>query len=178
MKKTKRNASNIMAKEYIVSALLQLIREKPLSAITISELTAKAGVSRMTFYRNYTSKEEIFSLHLKEILDRYEEDDRRQQLKGIYYDRSHMIHCFQYWYEYREFFDGMVYCGFGNIFLENVTKYIQRKWLTESSSPQEFYRLSCFAGSLYNLYISWSSNQYQESIEELAQILYTIYKKP
>lgn len=175
MNKTKKNAANLMAKECIVSALLQLIREKPLSSITISELTAKAGVSRMTFYRNYTSKEEIFSLHLKEILINYEEEDRQQQLKGIYYDHAHMIHCFQYWYKYREFFDGLIYCGFGNIFLEYLTKYIQQKWLTDSSTPQEYYKLSCFAGGLYNVYIAWASNGYLESLDEIAQILYDIY---
>ena len=103
MNNGRKNQANLIAKECIVSALLQLIKEKPLSAITISELTARAGVSRMTFYRNYHSKEEIFSLHLQEILHKYEEEDRQQKLKGIYYDRAHMLHCFQYWYKYRDF---------------------------------------------------------------------------
>ncbi|MCP1111290.1 TetR/AcrR family transcriptional regulator [Ohessyouella blattaphilus] len=43
--------TNILAKEYIVSALLLLVSQKPLSKITVSELCQKAGVSRMTFYK-------------------------------------------------------------------------------------------------------------------------------
>ena len=121
MNKERKNQANLIAKECIVSALLQLIKEKPLSAITISELTSRAGVSRMSLYRNYNSKEEIFSLHLQEIFIKYEEEDRQQQLKGIYYDKAHMLHCFQYWYKYRDFFDGLIHCGFGNIFLEYLT---------------------------------------------------------
>ena len=175
MNNGRKNQANLIAKECIVSALLQLIKEKPLSAITISELTARAGVSRMTFYRNYHSKEEIFSLHLQEILHKYEEEDRQQKLKGIYYDRAPMLHCFQYWYEYRDFFDGLIHCGFGNIFLEYLTKYIQHKWLTETSSSQEYYKLSGFAGALYNIYISWSSGGYKESLEEIAGVLDSIY---
>ena len=48
MEKNRVSQANIIAKECIVSALLKLIYEKPLSTITISELTKKAGVSRMT----------------------------------------------------------------------------------------------------------------------------------
>ncbi len=177
MNKERKNQANLIAKECIVSALLQLIKEKPLSAITISELTSRAGVSRMSFYRNYNSKEEIFSLHLQEIFIKYEEEDRQQQLKGIYYDKAHMLHCFQYWYKYRDFFDGLIHCGFGNIFLEYLTGYVQHKWLDKTSSIQEYYKLSGFAGALYNIYISWSSGGYKESPEELAHVLDSIYGK-
>lgn len=55
MKAKKISSTNLFAKECIVSALIQLIYAKPLSSITISELCQKAGVSRMTFYRNYKS---------------------------------------------------------------------------------------------------------------------------
>ena len=55
----------------MVSALMQLLEDKPLSAISVTELTEKAGVSRMTYYRNYQSKEEIFQDYLDDIVDSY-----------------------------------------------------------------------------------------------------------
>ena len=45
----RKNQSNILAREYITTALIKLANEKPLSSISISELTQKAGVSRMTY---------------------------------------------------------------------------------------------------------------------------------
>ena len=39
----------------MVQALIQLLKTKSLSNITITELTERAGVSRMTYYRNYHS---------------------------------------------------------------------------------------------------------------------------
>ena len=65
--KAKRNQANVLAKECMVSALMQLLETKPLSAISVTELTEKAGVSRMTYYRNYQSKEEIFQDYLDDI---------------------------------------------------------------------------------------------------------------
>ena len=71
--KSSKNTPNQQTREKIVNALLTLIKEKPLSTITITELTQLAGVSRMAFYRNFSTKEEVFSSHLKDILQKYQE---------------------------------------------------------------------------------------------------------
>jgi AcrR family transcriptional regulator len=63
-----KNQANILAKECMVTALMKLVQTKPLSAISISEITEYAGVSRMTYYRNYSSKEEIFKIYMDEII--------------------------------------------------------------------------------------------------------------
>ena len=51
--------SNLLTREAIETALLQLLEKKELAKISISELVKRAGVSRAAFYRNYDSKEEI-----------------------------------------------------------------------------------------------------------------------
>ena len=51
--------SNLLTREAIETALLQLLEKKELTKISISELVKRAGVSRAAFYRNYDSKEEI-----------------------------------------------------------------------------------------------------------------------
>ena len=59
MKKKEKNVS-----EYITEALLELLTEKNLNEISISELTDKANVSRVSFYRNFNSKNEIIEKYL------------------------------------------------------------------------------------------------------------------
>ncbi|MFU2206972.1 TetR/AcrR family transcriptional regulator [Streptococcus pluranimalium] len=54
-----------VTKEAIEEALLLLMEEKPLHAISISELTKKAGVSRNAFYRHYQNKEALFHKMIK-----------------------------------------------------------------------------------------------------------------
>ena len=46
------NHSKQFSRDCMVQALIQLLQTKSLSNITISELTERAGVSRMTYYRN------------------------------------------------------------------------------------------------------------------------------
>lgn len=45
--------------EHLTNALLELLQEKPLADISISELCDLAGVGRASFYRNYGSMEDI-----------------------------------------------------------------------------------------------------------------------
>ena len=51
--------SNKLTRECLTTALVQLMKEKSLDKITITELVKRSGVSRTAFYRNYSSKEDI-----------------------------------------------------------------------------------------------------------------------
>lgn len=166
MDKERKNSGNLLARECIVEALLQLIYEKPLSAVSISELAKRAGVSRMTFYRNYASKEDIFKDALTDILDNYYEETVQKIPGGFYYDKEHMVHCFSYFLQHRRFLDGLFHCGFGDIFLKYMTVYMMKFW-----NNYERRKLQAFAGVLYALYISWSQSGYRESTEEMAQLV-------
>ena len=48
-------------------AFFCLLREKPFSRITATELVRTAGVAKATFYRNYASMEEIPRSYLSRI---------------------------------------------------------------------------------------------------------------
>lgn len=59
---------NHYVKDAITAATIRLLKEKPLSEITISEITFAAGVSRNSFYRNYTSADDILEKHVQSLL--------------------------------------------------------------------------------------------------------------
>ena len=99
----------------MVQALIQLLRTKSLSNITISELTERAGVSRMTYYRNYSSMDEIFTSYLKDLVDAYRQDVAAWPDKGNYNDYRNMLHCYEYFDHYREFIACLVNTGLGQI---------------------------------------------------------------
>ncbi|WP_020434196.1 TetR/AcrR family transcriptional regulator, partial [Paenibacillus riograndensis] len=45
-----------------------------LSQISISQITAKAQVSRNSFYRNYVDKEDILLKHIKNLISKWDAD--------------------------------------------------------------------------------------------------------
>ena len=58
------NKTALCSQNQIAEAFLSLLKEKPYTRISVSEICAKAGVSRQTFYSLFSSKENIVSFIL------------------------------------------------------------------------------------------------------------------
>ncbi|HIW22258.1 MAG TPA: TetR/AcrR family transcriptional regulator [Candidatus Dorea intestinavium] len=172
---TSKNSANQLAKECLITALVQLLHEKKLSEISISELTKKAGVSRMTYYRNYVSKEDIIMKYLAEIFTLYHQEFKQQSDHTNFYDMPNMLHCFQYFSAYKDFINTLFLSGLGDLFLSNLTKYILSLWYKEGDSLTHYYTLLAFAGSLCSIYLAWMKNDSSLPVEELARIIHSIY---
>jgi len=74
MRQTKQNVSpmsnerrNAYVIEHLRNALLELLSEKPMDDISISELVETAQVGRASFYRNYEQKEDILKAHIDDL---------------------------------------------------------------------------------------------------------------
>ena len=78
MEKKRTSQANLQVKREMYDALSRLLKEKPLSTITVSDITTEAGVSRMAFYRNYHAIEDILMEHLDEVVEDYKIEEREQ----------------------------------------------------------------------------------------------------
>ena len=70
----RRNKSTEFLKECIADALLKLMDEKPITQITALEITNAAGVGRATFFRHFSSKEEVLTFKLLLLWNRWAEE--------------------------------------------------------------------------------------------------------
>lgn len=66
MKKVKRQESLFV--ESIIEAMWELLNTKSFENISVSELVERAGVGRVTFYRNFASKEDVLKRSLNSEL--------------------------------------------------------------------------------------------------------------
>ncbi|MBR0420507.1 MAG: TetR/AcrR family transcriptional regulator [Erysipelotrichaceae bacterium] len=69
------NSAHQLVMDSLTEALLQLMEKKKLSQISISELCEKAGVSRISFYRNYDYISDILTKYLLADLDLWWEEN-------------------------------------------------------------------------------------------------------
>ena len=60
-----------LSKKYIAEALVLLMKKKDYSSITNKEITDKAGLSHITIYRNFNSKDEILKYYLTGIFEEW-----------------------------------------------------------------------------------------------------------
>lgn len=177
METNKKNQANLLARECITTALIKLTKEKPLSSISVSELTEKAGVSRMTYYRNYSSKEEILRSYMNQIVTAYREDLDKMKTPETYGSYDRILHCFRYFEKYQDFLNCLLKIGMGNILLNALSSYLLDTYYKDSSDITLYYTLQAYAGALFNIYMAWMKNGAKESVEELAAIVQKAHKK-
>lgn len=160
---------NNLARERIVAALTELMSQRDYTSITITEITQKAGVSRMTYYRNYSSKEDI----LRKFMD-----DVGEQIHTKIMEQGTHKNAYQY---YRTLFETLgaysalvnaaMEAGLGGLILDCISRNMDRTFLGKiSNSGAQKYLLRYHAGAFFHVYIEWTRGGMVESCEQMARL--------
>lgn len=97
----KRKEANIRVKTNITKALFQLMHEKSFSDITITELIRVAGVARVSFYRNYESKEDVLLTLIDDVLEQFQ--NTIDSNEADYYTYENIRRSFRFFKKYGGF---------------------------------------------------------------------------
>ena len=166
-----KNESNRLAKECIVTALIELMKVKDYHAISITDITKKAGVSRMAYYRNYTSKEDILNKYMDEVGISIHEKIAKMNTREEILDYFHAL--FEQLGNYRDIGITAYRAHLGELILENINKNMAMTFPPQEG-PEDKYRHLYLAGAFYNVFIEWLKTGRRESCEEMAQICCTM----
>lgn len=164
----KRKEANLRVKGHIARALLELMHKKSFSHITISELIQTAGVARVSFYRNYDSKEDVLITLIEDVLEQYwnafdcGEDD--------YYTYENVCRGFRYLKKYGDFVLDLYQFGYGSILLEQLNWFHEQVAGSMPNNSIEKYQIYMYIGALYNTAMVWIQNGAKESAEDIAGI--------
>lgn len=175
MKTTGTNTANVQAREKLLDALIELLADKPVSAIPVAELTKKADVSRMTFYRNYESIEQILMDRLQEVIYEYQQSDP-YITKGVpVNDAQYVMHFLNFMKDNGTFINCLLNSGMGDLILNAITDYELQKLQCKTDDISLNVKIHLFAGGLYNLYVYWACDEYQTSIQDLTDTIVSFY---
>ncbi len=150
---------NIFIKECITQALIELMEHKPFEDITVTELVKKAGVGRVSFYRNFESKKGVLERHLHILLEEWERDYASHD-DPAYFSESMLSH----YYEHRNFYLLLYRHGFSDLVFESL------RWATkidEAQSNMERYAKSTIAGLIFGAVDEWMRLGMQETPQEI-----------
>ena len=175
IKKTSRNRFTRMC---IGEAVIALMNEKNFNDIKISDIAAKAGVSRMTYYHYYDSKTDILRDYLQEIVASYlkkvgifSSAKRKYQKKdtGAFQSYTHILHSLLFFDQYASFFLTLTNAGLYSIIIDAINDFMTAQVLPDYQGSA--YELYYYSGALLNTFIQWESDGKKESAEEIAKII-------
>lgn len=164
----KRKEANLHVKNSIVSALIDLMREKKFDSITVSEITTHAGVSRVSYYRNFDSKEDILTGSLRDLMDRFSEEINA--LPGHTPTRRIMTAFFHVARENAAIFNLLHQAGMDDQIQESLDQFILSCPHFPSLDRRRTYPAYLFSGALFRLLIRWYSEGMTENDSELSNI--------
>lgn len=160
------NEANLITRESIRTALLQLMDSVAFEKITVSELVRKAGVSRQSFYRNYKTKEDVIMEIEKKILD-----DFKQSLDDPIYQSNLRMWIYDFFKKVREnrnLVTVLIRAGLSNVLLSEVP-FIVEEWMGNHSSSIHYYIVGSL-GALRSIVEGWIQSGMKESCEEMTNI--------
>ena len=165
---SKGSESNRLAKECIVTALVELMKIRDYNSITITDIAKKAGVSRMAYYRNYTSKEDIFKKYIDEVGEDIHKKIAESNSSTIPYD--YFLALFEQLGKYSDLAIVAYRAHLGELILAALIKNMFITFPAPDNSSDKRYHRFFLAGAFYNVFIEWLKNGLQESPAEMAHI--------
>lgn len=179
------NPVAIQSQKWLVTALLELMKEKPYDKITIKEIAKKADLDRSTFYRNFNSKEDVLNLYLSHLAEEY--INRLEKVDEI--DMSKVSRTFlEFWNENIDFIRSLRKNGLSGFLLEAFNMYLphvhrvigDRLPHTINEENLEF-ALAFNAGGMWNILMKWIDEDFVHSYTDLVKafddISYFNFKK-
>lgn len=157
------NPQNQLIRESIFTALMILMEKKSFEEISITELAKKAGVSRMSYYRNYHSKEDIISLYIDDILDEYTKISNYEK-HNRYHRKYLFIECFK---NNERLLRNLINSGLTYLILDRINRLINKDLLSPCLPEFDQQNVRFAVGGLYNVIIEWLKYNMTESIDEL-----------
>lgn len=150
-------------KECMGTALLELMKEKPMEKVSIEEMTAKADVGRSTYFRYFKSKEEVLAFKIiclwKRFGQEHQADCETDDVKSY----------FEFCLEIRSVTDLLYATGHQNAILD---AYLQiAAPMICADDIRAYYFSQSFIYGIFGLMNAWVLRGCKETPEEMAEIV-------
>lgn len=172
--------ANTVVRRSLAIALLKFMESTPFADISVTELTQKAGVSRMGYYRNYDSKLALLKDYLAQIEDDFPFIDLTAASESEFY--AFLRQVFDYLSKFELSTKILLNQGFEGLILDTLlnskifVEYRKKQSLTCQAmtalqDKSREYNLVFASGMLYHTYIHWVRQGQTETPQQLASWL-------
>ncbi|MGN1410670.1 MAG: TetR/AcrR family transcriptional regulator [Eubacteriales bacterium] len=156
---------------YITEALLLLMKKKDYKDISITEICQKAGVTRMSFYRNFESKEDILFRKVRDVTDTFLKESSISFKNDS--SRDYFIKLFTHMERQKELCYALNKAGLIHI----VKDEFDRVFLNVYCNIYDKYTSFFITGGIYNVFFLWLMNGCREKPDELADKISAVISK-
>ncbi|GAA0459806.1 TetR-like C-terminal domain-containing protein [Alkalibacillus silvisoli] len=175
----KRDLRVVKTKQNLKIALLELLKEKPLEDITVTELCRNSKITRRTFYLHYNNVPHYFEefidhllLELEDAITKTTQDriENKDQLE------PKMINLFEHVYENKEIysfiFSSSSKFSYYEMFLNKIKLLVKYSMKSRNLQQEKIdFKVSFYANAILGLVLEWYYEGFQTSTDDMNQAL-------
>lgn len=156
---------NSYVRSQILNTLLEMMREQDFKAIAISSLTERACVGRASFYRNFTSKEDVLRQEAVRLAGEWKRGYEGQEHAE---PSEVLVSLLDFYQEHSEFYLALYRAGLSEMILSIL---LEQAELSPELPNAEAYLRSSIAYLIFGWIVEWMKRGMQESGTELARMI-------
>lgn len=155
-----------LTKTYIYQAFYELLTKNSIHEINVSDICSKAGVSRMSFYRNFKSKDDLVEKSLEKILENLKDTLSKQEQINQYTVTKEIFATAQKYQKVTKAFENSDYVTkFTNSIAEKLFTFATEDKINPAKKYIPIFYFSAIAGTL----AVWLNTGAVETPEEMAK---------
>ncbi|WP_334329357.1 TetR/AcrR family transcriptional regulator [Companilactobacillus sp. HBUAS59699] len=159
------------SKDYLTTALLQLLETKDLKDISVSQVVKRAGVSRMAFYRNFDTLDDLLTSYFEPLIEarfdevkhKTSEEDKLNKIGKFFSDYADTLKLStERGFEYiiKDLFDKNMLDFYDTISLPDALSSIERIYWTKFMSA-----------GVYAIWSEWLLGGQKETLAEIHRLI-------
>ncbi len=149
----------------ITNALFELMEEKDYKSISITDIVNKAGLSRVTYYRHFSSKEEIIIRFFELTKNRFVEQVRLSSASGAENYELIILGLFLFFKANMKANKCLRKAGLES----ELLNFLSDEFLCRLPVKLDKYMAYFVSGALYNVLIHWLDGDCKDSIDEVSK---------
>lgn len=157
-----------LTKNYIFEAYYNLLKKQPCNEISVSDICDKAGVSRMSFYRNFKSKEDLISKSVEKIMADLKTSLRKYDKLNQYIVTREIFITAE---KYKDAFNAFRSSNYAEQFIDTISDKLFSFAPQDVINPSRKYTPVFFFGALASVLGTWIRNGTKETPEEMAKLI-------
>lgn len=168
-----KNPTALKSQEMYMDAMLDLMKEKPFSQISVQELCKKANLSRQTFYMLFATKENVIDLKFNRVFETYVNVILSDPLLST----EKVVAWFAHFLNSEYFFIKMLVDNqLTSIMVQHFKIYLCEinRMLYTKERPMQNYAVAFLAGALAETAAEYVQDKKRGSSEEIAKMIYNI----
>lgn len=161
---------------YLTTALLQLLETRPLADIKVTALVVRAGVSRMAYYRNFDTLEDILRGYFEpqitrlfdDVITQVPSEQKMNDLQQFFDEMSHALRLASvrnYEYIIQQLFDANMVRYYNDLIPDmSVDETTQRYWVRFMSA------------GVYGIWREWLLHNEGETLADMHVLIGTLQR--